>query len=112
MASSSLASSKGGLENSTKQRIDLVTEQLAGDRSNQKSGGSPLCRGNEAGSLCRHDEEGTSRVMGVEEGGFVEFEEGTWVQRSKVGEGVGERGRSYVERRISVRERGRGGRSR
>lgn len=28
------------LENLTKQRIDLVTEQLAGDRSNQKSGGS------------------------------------------------------------------------
>lgn len=27
-------------ENLTKQRIDLVTEQLAGDRSNQKSGGS------------------------------------------------------------------------
>ena len=39
-----LARSKGGLENSTKQRIDLVTEQLAGDRSNQKSGGSS-CRG-------------------------------------------------------------------
>lgn len=28
------------LENLTKQRIDLVMEQLAGDRSNQKSGGS------------------------------------------------------------------------
>lgn len=31
---------KGSLENLTKQRIDLVMEQLAGDRSNQKSGAS------------------------------------------------------------------------
>lgn len=31
---------EASLENLTKQRIDLVTEQLAGDRSNQKSGGS------------------------------------------------------------------------
>jgi len=36
--------SKGSLENLTKQRIDLVTEQLAGDRSNQKSGGSSYRR--------------------------------------------------------------------
>lgn len=31
---------KGSLENLTKQRIDLVMEQLVGNRSNQKSGGS------------------------------------------------------------------------
>lgn len=35
---------KGSLENLTKQRIDLVTEQLAGDRSNQNSGGSSYRR--------------------------------------------------------------------
>lgn len=38
------AMGKDSLENLTKQRIDLVTEQLARDRSNQKSGGSSYRR--------------------------------------------------------------------
>lgn len=38
------ATGKDSLENLTKQRIDLVTEQLARDRSNQKSGGSSYRR--------------------------------------------------------------------
>lgn len=108
LASSSLASSKGGLENSTKQRIDLVTEQLAGDRSNQKSGGSPLCRGNEAGSLCRHDEEGTSRVDGCR-GGWIRR-----IRRRNLGAGIQGWRRSWRKRKElceekNKRERERGG---
>lgn len=42
--SAASATGKDSLENLTKQRIDLVTEQLARDRSNQKSGGSSYRR--------------------------------------------------------------------